>query len=286
MPHGEATIYSQREGETFHCGLGPVAEAKLLYVDQLELDTRWKDTSETNPWVVWDVGLGAGANTTAVLNSWKASSSGHLHLVSFDRSLGALTCALEDHRKNPTHFAYLEGWDWDKLIRGESIHIPGKEKSLLWEWKLGDFVEGLTEALAKQSWPRPRSILYDSYSPARNFEMWKLEHWIRLRQFCGDGDTTAVSYSRATGVRVTLALAGFYLGRGCATGAKEETTLIATDLKSLRAPLDHRWLDRVGRSHTSEPFTSKEFQVSPITEQWLSQLKQHPQFSSLSSGLP
>ncbi len=61
LPHGEATIYSEREGETFHCGLGPVAESKILYVDQLELDKKWISSTESKPLVVWDVGLGAAA---------------------------------------------------------------------------------------------------------------------------------------------------------------------------------------------------------------------------------
>jgi tRNA U34 5-methylaminomethyl-2-thiouridine-forming methyltransferase MnmC len=282
LPHGEMTIYAEREGETFHCGLGPIAEAKLLYVDQLSLDTRWSSTSKAAPLVVWDVGLGAAANATAVLSSWKTAASGHLHLVSFDRTLLPLKCALEAHQKDASHFTYLAGWNFDELLKQGSTQVQTPEKSFTWEWKLGDFVEELREALAgKRTWPVPQAILYDSYSPARNWEMWKLDHWRRLHSFCSKADVTAVSYSRATGLRVTLMLAGFYVGRGCATGEKDETTLAATHLESLREPLDLRWLDRVQRSHRSHPFTFETFDGSPISESWLTELKRHPQFSKI-----
>jgi tRNA U34 5-methylaminomethyl-2-thiouridine-forming methyltransferase MnmC len=282
LPHGEATIYAEREGETFHCGLGPIVEAKLLYVDQIELSTRWSATSEDNSLVVWDVGLGAGANAAAVLTSWKAAPSGHLHLVSFDQTLGPLQCALEARRKNPDFFTYLEGWSWEELIKQGSFREKTANKSLLWEWREGDFVEGLRGAAdGKVQWPQPQAILYDSYSPARNWEMWKLDHWRRLRTCCGEANTTAVSFSRATGVRVTLMLAGFYVGRGCATGLKEETTLAATRMESLRDPLDLRWLERVQRSDRSHPFTSPSFEGHPISETWLAELRAHPQFANM-----
>jgi tRNA U34 5-methylaminomethyl-2-thiouridine-forming methyltransferase MnmC len=274
------TIYSEREGETFHCGLGPVVEAKLLYVEQLGIDARWSSTGEQTPLVVWDVGLGAAANAAAVLASWQKAPSGHLHLVSFDRTLGPLQCAVAAHRKNPDHFPYLAGWNWEELLKQSSFQDRQPGKSITWEWKLGDFVEELREAVAGQrTWPRPRAILYDSYSPARNWEMWKLEHWRRLREFCADEDATAVSFSRATGVRVTMMLAGFYVGRGCATGDKEETTLAATWIESLRDPLDRRWLERVERSDRSQPFVSNSYEGGPISREWLEELRRHPQFA-------
>jgi tRNA U34 5-methylaminomethyl-2-thiouridine-forming methyltransferase MnmC len=280
LPHGEPTIYSEREGETFHCGLGPLAESKLLYVDQLELDKKWSLTTESAPWVVWDIGLGAAANATAVLSSWKAAPGGHLHLVSFEQTLAPLECALEAHGKNSAHFEYLRGWDWNRLLSHRLLKERGEEKSMTWEWMLGDFVEGMSQTLSgPRKWPSPNAILYDSYSPARNYDMWRLDHWRKLFEYCKDNDTMAVSYSRATGVRVTLMLAGFFAGRGCPTGIKDETTLAATRLENLRDPFDQRWLQRVHRSHRSHPFTSDTFEGLPISEAWFHELSRHPQFT-------
>ncbi len=61
------------------------------------------------------------------------------------------------------------------------------------------------------------------------------------------------TYSRSTMLRVTLLLAGFYVGVGHATGEKDETTIAANDLGLIEAPLDARWLERVRRSTSAEP---------------------------------
>lgn len=280
LPHGEATIYSRKEGETFHCGLGPVAEAKLLYVDQLNLNSKWMQTSQASPYVVWDVGLGAAANSMAVLESWNQSESGHLHLISFDRTLSPLKCALAERSQRPDHFKYLENLPAE-MLQNLCYQKAGEKKSITWDWIIGEFVEGLATCLnGKRSWAVPHAVLYDSYSPARNYEMWKLDHWKNLYLYCQANDTTVVSYSRATGARVTMMLAGFFLGRGCATGEKDETTLASTKLSLLTDPLNHRWLERVKRSHTSHPFTGEHYESKPITEAWLKNLEAHHQFKS------
>jgi len=46
---------------------------------------------------------------------------------------------------------------------------------------------------------------------------------------------------------------GFYVGRGYATGEKEETTIAANRLELLRSPLTRDWLRRVRRSTAAEP---------------------------------
>jgi S-adenosyl-L-methionine-dependent methyltransferase len=101
---------------------------------------------------------------------------------------------------------------------------------------------------------RPDAILYDPYSPAANPGMWTLEHFTRLRA-CLDParPCTLTNYSRSTAVRVTLALAGFFVGRGGATGEKEETTIASTHRELLLQPLGVEWLKMVGRSTRGSP---------------------------------
>ena len=100
--------------------------------------------------------------------------------------------------------------------------------------------------------PPPHAIMYDPYSPAANPGMWTLEHFAQLRaQLCEP--CTLTSYSRSTAVRVTLALAGFHIGRGKATGEKDETTVAATHRELLAEPLGSEWLGRVRRSTRSAP---------------------------------
>jgi tRNA U34 5-methylaminomethyl-2-thiouridine-forming methyltransferase MnmC len=279
LSHGEVTIYAQREGETFHCGLGPAVESKLLYVDQLELEKKWEKSTELEPLVIWDVGLGAAANATAVLSSWRESSEGHLHLISFDQTLEPLQCALDEHKRNSDHFLYLKDWQCEQLMQNKLVKLGDTTKSLTWELRMGDFVRTLSEAAQQKfALPKPQAVLYDSYSPARNYDMWTLSHWKNLRTLCSDANTTIVSYSRATGVRVTMMLAGFFIGRGFATGEKEETTLASTRLESLREPFDHKFLERVKKSDRSQPFTFEEYRGEAISPEWLEKLSAHPQF--------
>src|SRR5205085_9733466 len=61
------------------------------------------------------------------------------------------------------------------------------------------------------------------------------------------------TYSRSTMLRVTLLLAGFFVGVGHATGEKEETTIAANALDLITEPLDRHWLQRARRSTSAEP---------------------------------
>ena len=88
------------------------------------------------------------------------------------------------------------------------------------------------------------------------------------------------TYSRSTIMRVTLLLAGFYVGVGHATGEKTETTIAANTLALLTEPLDRRWLDRARRSHSAEPMVEAIYRIAPLTAESWEKLRAHPQFSS------
>ena len=87
------------------------------------------------------------------------------------------------------------------------------------------------------------------------------------------------TYSRSTILRVTLLLAGFYVGVGHATGEKTETTIAANTLTLLDEPLDRRWLDRARRSHSAEPMREPVYQIAPLSEESWERLRAHPQFA-------
>ena len=94
--------------------------------------------------------------------------------------------------------------------------------------------------------------------------MWSLEHFTRLRAVLSE-PCTLTSYSRSTAVRVTLALAGFHVGQGTATGEKDQTTVAATERGLLAAPLGVEWLGRVRRSTRAAPL-SENVQPGPISD--------------------
>jgi hypothetical protein len=80
-------------------------------------------------------------------------------------------------------------------------------------------------------------------------------------------------------MRVTLLLAGFYVGVGHATGEKEETTIAANSLSLLAEPLDLKWLDRARRSHSAEPMREPVYKIAPLSPESWEKLQAHPQFA-------
>src|SRR6187455_2439740 len=89
---GVRSLRSRSNGETFHPVIGPMAEAVALHVQQQRLVDRALATPE--PFVIWDVGLGAAANAVAVLEAFAARPSARVEIYSFDRTTGPLDFAL------------------------------------------------------------------------------------------------------------------------------------------------------------------------------------------------
>ena len=112
----------------------------------------------------------------------------------------------------------------------------------------------------------PHAILFDAYSPAKNPAMWTLPLFTNLFQLLDPQRPCALpTYSRSTILRVTLLLAGFFVGVGHATGVKEETTIAANTLDLIAEPLDARWLERARRSHSAEPLREPVYSRAPLS---------------------
>jgi len=109
--------------------------------------------------------------------------------------------------------------------------------------------------------------------------MWTLPLFTNLFQLLDLRRPCALpTYSRSTILRVTLLLAGFYVGVGHATGEKEETTIAANDLSLIAEPLGRRWLDRARRSHSAEPMIEPVYRTEPLSAESWKRLQAHPQF--------
>ena len=87
------------------------------------------------------------------------------------------------------------------------------------------------------------------------------------------------TYSRSTMLRVTLLLAGFFVGAGHATGEKEETTIAANSLQLIREPLDRRWLQRARRSTSAEPLWEPVYRQARLSAPTWEKLQEHLQFT-------
>ncbi|MBM3876469.1 MAG: methyltransferase [Verrucomicrobia bacterium] len=278
LRNGSFSLRSLAAGETFHPVIGPAAEADTLYVRQLRLVERVREAAGSE-FVVWDVGLGGAANALAALHATQALDCS-LRLLSFDRTLEPLRFALE----NSAALGYFAGYE--ALVRdlhsaNEASSTRGTQR-IRWTALVTDFPTFITESPigADDGHPPPHAILFDPFSPAANPAMWTLPVLGALHAWLDPARPCALAtYSRATMIRVALLLAGFFVGRGLATGEKEETTLAANSTALLDAPLDRRWLDRARRSGAAEPLAGPHYQRAPLRDETWEKLRGHPQFA-------
>ncbi len=280
---GAHSVHSLAQGETFHPVIGPVAEAEALYVRQLDLPARLR--RHAGEFVIWDVGLGAAANALTVLRATREIPC-TVRLVSFDHTLAPLEFALQ----HAAALGYFGGYEahLQTLIQAHRTRFQNAQQHVEWELHLGDFPTLLTHSLAHlptRRLPAPHAILFDAYSPAKNPAMWSAPLFANLFQLLDPRRPCAMpTYSRSTMLRVTLLLAGFFVGAGHATGEKEETTIAASTLDLIAEPLDRKWLKRARNSTSAEPLWEPVYRQAPLAPATWEKLQQHPQFKNGPGG--
>nr|WP_211193826.1 MnmC family methyltransferase [Pyxidicoccus fallax] len=264
MRNGARAVRHLGHGEVMHPSVGPWQEALRLYVEQPRLAERLRQPGP--PLVIHDVGLGAATNAVAALTCARelgAEQKRVLEVVSFEVDLAPLRLALADAAGFPFLQPFREAAETlmrDGVWEGEGVR---------WRLLLGDAVPHLDGAL-----PVADLVYFDPFSPASNPDMWTEAVLARVRRHCredGEG-TLLLTYSAATPTRVTLLLAGFYVGAGVSTGTKGETTVGATRRESLDLPLGARWLERWKRSSSRAPHGA---QLTPEVE---ARVLAHPQW--------
>jgi tRNA U34 5-methylaminomethyl-2-thiouridine-forming methyltransferase MnmC len=272
LKSGVFSLRSVSNRETFHPVVGPMIEARTLHVRAPRLLERAQASG--GKFIVWDVGLGAAANALAVREACLeclnlAGGSLDLELHSFDETAAPLEFALAHHQE----LGYLAAHQsaLKSLLREGLDHsVPG----FRWQLHLGDFRQWVQTA----SLPAPHAIIYDPYSAKANPGMWSLEHFEHLRQrLAPQVPCLLTNYTKSTAIRVTLLLAGFFVGRGSGVGEKDETTVASNTLELLESPLEIAWLDRVRFSTRGAPLRpgTRGLEISP---QDLAALEAHPQF--------
>jgi len=271
---GVHSVHSMAHQETFHPAIGPVAEAETLYVRQLRLFERLLQTP--GEFVMWDVGLGAAANVLTVLRATREISC-RLRVLSFDQTLEPLKFALQ----HAAELGYIVGYEehLQRFLREHQLEFKEGSQTVNWELHLGDFPTLLMQPAA-QKFPKPHAIMFDAFSPATNPGMWTEPLFANLFRLLDPRSPCALpTYSRSTMLRVTLLLAGFFVGLGHATGEKEETTIAANTLELVEEPLDRRWLSRARRSTSAEPLWEPVYRQSRLSPETWEKLQQHPQFA-------
>ena len=270
---GAHSVHSLAYRETFHPVIGPEAEAEELYVRQLRLLERLR--AHAGEFVIWDVGLGSAANVLTVLRATREAPCS-IRFLSFDHTVEPLEFGLH-HAESLPYFAGYEKVVSEFLQRHHAQFTDGRQ-TVTWDLRLADFPSLLADPGARQL-VKPDAIMFDAFSPAKNPAMWTLPLFTNLFRLLDPERPCALpTYSRSTLLRVTLLLAGFFVGIGHATGEKEETTIAANTLELIDEPLDASWLQRVRRSTSAEPLREPVYRQARLSPAAWEELQQHPQF--------
>jgi queuine tRNA-ribosyltransferase len=227
-------------------------------VEQSQLAERLRlsaseDPAATPALVIWDVGLGAGANAMAAIRCYEGEAAAHpvraLCIVSFENDLDSLRLAF----RNGHHFPYLRH-SAPAGILDAGAWRSSAHAGLSWRLLEGDVFETVVQAS-----PLPDLVFYDLFSGKTHAEAWTLSFFRRLFTAFGDRDVELLTYTASTAARVAMLGAGFYVARGRSTDDKPESTVAVT-----RAALDHGaarryelldagWLTRWKRSGAKFP---------------------------------
>jgi queuine tRNA-ribosyltransferase len=247
---GFASIRQISSGEIMHSRTAPMEEARKLYVEQSFLAERLAENPpKKDPLVIWDVGLGAGANATAAMECYdNVSGRRPLQIISFENDLDSLRLAL---RQQPD-FPYLRV-DATTAILADGDWQSPNDAGLSWQLLPGDFVETMERAAA------PDLIFYDMFSTRSSAHLWTLGVFRKLFAACAGRAVELFTYTCSTANRAALLASGFHLARGRNAGEKIETTIALTPA-ALRSSFTQRrellasdWLAKWNRSAAKFP---------------------------------
>ena len=247
---GFASIRQISSGEIMHSRTAPMEEARKLYVEQSFLAERLTaNPGEKDPLIIWDVGLGAGANAMAAIECYeKASGARPLQIISFENDLDSLRLALERQHD----FPYLRV-DATTAMLADGYWQSRTNAGLSWRLLPGDFLETMEHAAG------PDLIYYDMFSTRSSAHLWTLGAFRKLFAACAGRAVELFTYTCSTANRAALLAAGFHLARGRNAGEKVETTIALTPA-TLRSPFARRrellgsdWLAKWNRSAAKFP---------------------------------
>lgn len=235
-----------------HSVIGPETEASLLYVEPSHFEKRLARSSGETPLVLWDVGLGIGANSVLAIEKVRELRKQNTHprpirIVSFENALDGLRVAMKSIEKFP--------WLTRNKTEVQSIldHRSWRDSESEIEWCIceGDFSQSLDRLSSlEESLQTPELVYFDFYDPKTCPELWAENLFQKIYAQMKTTETgqkpLLMTYSSSSSVRVNLAKAGFRLGEGPKTPVKKSTTQAAIKFSDLENPLPKEWFLRRG----------------------------------------
>lgn len=208
--------------ERMHPLGNPLSEGTELYVRPCRIDERL-EREETAALVVWDVGLGMGANALACIAEWRRKTQGGqctrpLQIFSFENQFEGFRSVVDNRERFP-HAA-------DEVAMEFARQGSYEEEGLQWHLLEGDFFATYPQAAA------PEVIFFDPFSRNTNPAFWESSAFTAIFETCRNTRTVLATYANARAVREAMQSAGWRVAVGPGFGNREQTTLAVTPLEA------------------------------------------------------
>jgi queuine tRNA-ribosyltransferase len=261
-----------------HSRIGPLAEAKAVYLEPSQVLTRL-NSEESSPLLILDVGMGLATNILAILNALELPPRRELRIESYETTTEGLEMALSSTEVHELDWIRVHREKLDVLLKTGAWR--SSDRKISWTLHRGDFRDSI-QTLQDGS---VELVFFDFYSPKTCPELWSPELFSELRPKLSEKRGLLLTYSSATPIRAALLLAGWNVGSGAKTLAKLETTLAAATKTGLPTGslLNETWRRKLETSTQVAPHSWLLAATTPeerarIDSEVRARLQAHPQW--------
>jgi queuine tRNA-ribosyltransferase len=211
---GLSKVRSKETNEVIHARENSDHESQLFYIEANDLKNRLTKP-DSQPFVVWDVGLGAGHNAFAALKlvqdlAARSELRRPVQMVSVELNPEIFRLVLSQSQR----FGHLQS-DWATPLLADG---KVQDSTLRLEWSL--IVEDFAKAVF--SLPKPDAIFFDPYSYKTQPELWTDLIFAEIYKKMKPGATLS-TYASGSNFRTMLKDLGFDVNDGPKNGVKHCT---------------------------------------------------------------
>ena len=220
---GSRTLYSSRDGETYHSESGAIAESQHVFVINSGVDQRLRQKQTTR---VMEIGFGAGLNFFLTVD------------IALKNGTKLEYVAYENHLLPPAIFDELQ-YDrliesslfkktWNDFYRGQ---FEGRKKNFSHKIENVEFFL-INERFGSESTQKQKMfnvIYFDAFSPHTNPELWTEGIFAHCKKRLETGGCL-VTYCVKSSVQKDLRNAGFQVKKTAGPVGGKREVLIATNV--------------------------------------------------------
>lgn len=209
---GSFTFFSTEFGETFHSSSGARQEARLKFVQPLDLMEKARQPSVR----LLDICYGLGYNTGAALEAiWAVNPQCYVEAIALELDPAVPKAAIAHHLTDIWHDSTIE--IWQKLATNHQIQTNQLRATL----SIGDARKTIQQVCQNF---QADAIFLDPFSPPVCPQLWTVE-FLGLVAKCLKPDGRIATYSCSAAVRSALLTARLHIGSTTPVGRRSPGTV-------------------------------------------------------------